>query len=87
MIRTIFVIVNLKEKKDFDFYIEENKELLKTAGYDVVETIIQQARSLDPKTAIRSGKLEELKKIVIEQDAQAVVFYNLLTFLLLQSLD
>ena len=60
MIRTIFVIVNLKEKKDFDFYIEENKELLKTAGYDVVETIIQQARSLDPKTAIRSGKLEEL---------------------------
>lgn len=87
MIRTIFVIVNLKEKKDFDFYIEENKELLKTAGYDVVETIIQQARSLDPKTAIRSGKLEELKKIVIEQDAQAVVFYNLLTFAMQKKLQ
>ncbi len=55
--------------------IEEFKALAKAAGYDVVRVIIQK-RKEDPKYNIGVGKVEELDKIIKEENIERVIFFN-----------
>ncbi|MGB9708857.1 MAG: GTPase HflX [Infirmifilum sp.] len=57
--------------------IEEMIDLAEAAGYHVVD-IITQTRAEDPRYNIGIGKVEELKRVVLENNIKKVIFYNML---------
>ena len=52
----------------------ELKELARTAGVDVVDTVIQRRRSIDPKTLMGKGKLEEVVLQCLRLEADMLIF-------------
>ena len=54
--------------------LEELALLVETAGADVVTQVIQRREQPDPATFLGRGKVEELKRISEEYDADTVVF-------------
>lgn len=67
------------DKSDKDHTLDELRGLVKTAGVQVVGTLVQSRQRLDVATCLGKGKLEELKTLVETQDANLVVFDNTLT--------
>ena len=56
--------------------ISELEELVKTAGGEVVGVLIQNKSEIETSTYLGSGKLEELKQLVVSMEADMVVFDN-----------
>jgi GTP-binding protein HflX len=56
--------------------LDEIRGLAKTAGLDVVGSMLQKRQQVDIATYIGSGKVEELKELVAAQEADVVVFDN-----------
>lgn len=67
--------------------ITELRELVKTAGGEVVEIIIQNKADIETGTYLGSGKLEELKFAVLAHDADMVVFDNELSPIQLKNIS
>ena len=67
--------------------IEELKELVKTAGGEVIDVIIQNKADIETGTYLGSGKLEELKCAVLAHEADMVVFDNELSPIQLKSIS
>ena len=59
--------------------LDELKGLVKTAGVEVVGEMTQMRETPHPSVCIGRGKLEELKELVLQTDAQVVIFDNNLT--------
>jgi GTP-binding protein HflX len=59
--------------------IEEMASLAETAGSEVVEKLIQHRRNYDPGTFIGSGKVRELKKVVVDHSIDTIIFNEELT--------
>lgn len=59
---------------DVERSIMELKELIRTAGGETVAEIIQKRPSPDVATAIGSGRLEEMKRLVSDFEADIAVF-------------
>ncbi len=59
--------------------LDELKGLVKTAGVEVVGEMTQLRETPHPSLCIGRGKLEELKELVLQTDAQVVIFDNNLT--------
>ena len=57
----------------------ELQELARTAGIDVLDTIIQRRRSLDPRTVIGKGKVEEVVLHCLDLGANMLIFDRELT--------
>ena len=77
MRKAILAGINLnKSDEDFKVVLEETSELCIACEIEVIDYCIQKSRSLDPRTAFRKGKLEELAEMVIEKEVDCVVFYN-----------
>ena len=76
--RVLIVAVHTKEWHDqlFDTLLLEMEELTKTAGGLVVATMIQNLPSVDRKTLIGKGKLEEVKAFVEGHDIDTVITLN-----------
>jgi len=55
-------------------HIEELSQLIKTAGGEVVTTMLAKRPAPDPATFIGSGKAEELKRVAEENRATLIVF-------------
>lgn len=56
--------------------LEELSLLADTAGLDVVGTLTQRLNSINPQTYMGSGKVEELKMLCEETEAEVVIFDN-----------
>ncbi len=56
--------------------LDELRGLAKTAGLNVVGSIVQKRHQIDIATYIGSGKVEELKNVVFAQEADVVLFDN-----------
>lgn len=56
--------------------LDELKGLVKTAGVDVVGEMTQLRETPHPSICIGRGKLEELKELVLQTDAQVIIFDN-----------
>ncbi len=56
--------------------LEELRGLAKTAGLQIVGSLLQKRQQIDIATYIGSGKVEELKAIVEAEEADVVVFDN-----------
>lgn len=52
----------------------EMRELIRTAGLSLEAEIIQRQKEVNPKTYIGSGKVEEARKIMEEEDCCTIVF-------------
>ena len=77
MKKVILAAINLKDsKEDFDEKIEELKNLCIACNMEVVVTIIQNSRSMDPQSGFRKGKVEELLQLVKAYEVEEIVFYN-----------
>jgi len=56
--------------------LDELRGLAKTAGLLVVGSIVQKRHQIDIATYIGSGKVEELKNVVLAEEADVVLFDN-----------
>jgi GTP-binding protein HflX len=65
-----------KNTLEFADRMRETASLCHAAGLEILETVTQQSRSIDPNTAFRSGKLQELSQLCHELDPDLVIFHN-----------
>jgi GTP-binding protein HflX len=68
-----FVVAVLGPGVDEDEELEELRELLRTAGVAPVGELLQRRASPDPRSYVGKGKLEELKRLVADADAESLV--------------
>lgn len=59
--KVVLVAVALEEEDKAKSSLEELEELVKTAGAEVVGTVIQNRDAIHPGTYVGSGKLDEQK--------------------------
>lgn len=59
---------------NFLYSLEELKQLVENTGVEVVGEVTQKREQVDNRTLIGKGKVQELKHLVEELDAQTVVF-------------
>lgn len=71
--QVILVGVSLGENDDTRDSLEELAELVQTAGAQVVGTTIQSRENIHPGTYVGKGKLQELREMVCELEADGIV--------------
>jgi GTP-binding protein HflX len=68
-----FVVAVLGPRIDEDEELGELRELLRTAGVAPVGELVQRRPAPDPRTYVGKGKLEELKRLVKDAEAEALI--------------
>ena len=68
-----FVVAVLAPGVDEDEELGEIRELLRTAGVAPVGELVQRRAAPDPRTYVGKGKLEELKRLVADAEAESLV--------------
>lgn len=71
----------------FDHYLEELRGLVEAAGGQVIATLVQARRRMEPATYLGRGKVEELKHLVQELEPDTVVFDRELSPVQLRNLE
>lgn len=71
--RVILVGVCVSDGDDTEVSLQELAELVKTAGAETVETVIQNRESVHPGTYIGKGKIEEIGMLLALHDADGIV--------------
>jgi GTPase len=72
--RAILVRVETKSVSDGDASIAELRELCRTAGVEVFDTVIQHRSEVDPRYLIGKGKLSNLVIRALQMDANLLIF-------------
>src|SRR5205807_5812512 len=72
--RVVLVGVQLDGAADEEVSLEELEALVRSAGGEVVGTVVQRRNRPDPATFVGRGKLTEVSDQVRATDAQTVVF-------------
>jgi len=67
------IIASLPPGSDAEDGLAEMHELLRTATVDPVATLTQHRRRPDPRTYLGPGKVDELRELVRESEAEVVV--------------
>lgn len=73
--KAVIVGADIKEKY-FSAKLEELKELALACNIDVVHTITQNLEKINPALYIGTGKVEELKEYISQNDVDLVIFDN-----------
>jgi GTP-binding protein HflX len=68
-----FVVAVLGPGVDVNDELGELRELLRTAGVVAVGELVQRRPAPDPRTYVGKGKLEELKALVKDTDAESLI--------------
>jgi GTP-binding protein HflX len=68
-----FVVAVLGPGVDEDEELGELRELLRTAGVAPVGELVQRRPAPDPRTYVGKGKLEELKRLVADAEAESLI--------------
>lgn len=79
--RVLLVTVTRNPQERWEKFdaIEEMASLAETAGSEVVEKLIQHRQKFDPGTLIGSGKVNQLKSIVVDHKIDTIIFNEELT--------
>jgi GTP-binding protein HflX len=76
--RAILIYVGEKDVRrsldDADERLAELRELARTAGVDVVDTVVQRRDRIDPKFVMGKGKLDDVVIRASELDAETLIF-------------
>ncbi|WP_199589793.1 GTPase HflX [Lujinxingia litoralis] len=70
----LLAYVATPEGRPEEVEVEEMLELCRTAGVDVVDTMIQRRTSMHPKFALGRGKIEELTLRALQLDIDLIIF-------------
>ena len=65
--------------RDFESRMEELRGLAEACGYSCAGVVTQKLDSFDNATYIGSGKLAEIRELISETEAEAVIFLNSLS--------
>ncbi|MDZ7830752.1 MAG: GTPase HflX [Desulfobacterales bacterium] len=76
--QAILISVTSAPKRRAQASIDELKELARSSGIHVLDTIIQQRKRVDPKYLMGRGKVEELTIYAMQQGATLIVFDQVL---------
>ncbi len=76
MTKTILVGADLNSNKLMDYYMKELENLAKASNLNVVYTITQSIKGVNPVYYIGSGKVEEIQTFVENLDAELIIFNN-----------
>ena len=71
--RVILFAASTNASDDTEEFVEELRELVKTAGAETVGVVIQNRENVHPGTYLGKGKIQELKEMVWESGATGVV--------------
>ena len=71
--RVVLVGVSWQEGDDAWDSLEELAELAQTAGAQVVGTVIQSREGIHPGAYVGTGKLQEIRQLLLEADATGIV--------------
>lgn len=85
--RVILVGVSEQDGDDAWDSLKELEELVKTAGADTVGTVVQNRQLIHPGTYVGTGKVEEIRRMLLEQDATGIVCDDELTPAQLKNLE
>ncbi len=88
--RAILVGFNRNERFaeiDIDESMNELSELARAAGAEVLGMMVQNKQSPDPATFIGKGKVDELREMAVNMDANLVIFNDELTGAQLRNLE
>ena len=77
--RVILVGVSEQDGDDAEDSLAELAELVRTAGATAVGTVIQKLERRHPGTYVGTGKVQEIRELIIEMDATGVVCDDELT--------
>ncbi|HVE44567.1 MAG TPA: ribosome rescue GTPase HflX [Gammaproteobacteria bacterium] len=77
--RAILVHVEFSAGRKEGGEVEEFKELAKAAGAEVVDVVITTRRAPDSKYYVGSGKVEEIRGLVLATQADLILFNHTLT--------
>lgn len=77
--KAVLVGVYATPREQWQASMNELQELAKTAQVQILDTVIQQRRVLDPRTIVGSGKLEELCLNALHLGAEMLIFDRDLT--------
>jgi GTP-binding protein HflX len=72
--RAILVNVSTSPRDDAEDSMAELRELAQSAGVEVLEEMIQRRSTIDPRTVLGKGKLEELLITAMQAGADAIIF-------------
>jgi GTP-binding protein HflX len=72
--QAILVNVSTSAQDDAEDSMAELRELAQSAGVAVLDEMIQKRSSIDPRTVLGKGKLEELLITAMQEGADAIIF-------------
>ncbi len=72
--RAVIVSASLKSRSDQEDSLEELKELSRTAGVKILDTVIQRPKVLHPRYLMGEGKLKELIIKSLQSGANLIIF-------------
>lgn len=85
--RVILVGVDVNSSQDIESSLDELQELVQTAGAESVARLVQNREQFHPGTYIGSGKIMELKELIITTKATGIVCDDELTSAQLRNLE
>lgn len=68
-----FLVAVIAPETDEEEELAEARELLRTAGVEIVGEVVQRRPRPDPRTYVGKGKLEELKALILETRAESLI--------------
>ncbi len=78
--RALLVSVSAgRRPTELEAHVDELRELARSAGVEVVETVVQRRPQVDPRTVVGPGKLQDLLIRAFQQDVDLVIFDQNLT--------
>ena len=83
----VHLAVNARQKLEAADSVEELGGLVRAAGAQVAATVFQVRPKVNPRTFIGEGKVEEIKRLARELEAELVVFDDRLSPTQLRSLE
>jgi GTP-binding protein HflX len=72
--RAILCALDLRQKRLREEDLHETRELARTAGVEIVDTIVQHRDRPDPKYCVGEGKIEEISSRAIRHGADLLLF-------------
>jgi len=72
--RALLISVSTASRKAARDSLDELKELVLSSGIQIVDTILQQRKSVDSRFLIGSGKLKELAILALQKGATLLIF-------------
>ncbi|MBQ7667864.1 MAG: GTPase HflX [Clostridia bacterium] len=87
MEKAILVGVKLIEDENFEYSMEELKNLAEACNIEVVDVVVQNLESINKATYIGEGKAHEIKNIVNRESIDAVIFNDELTHSNIRNLE